>query len=108
MLQKLLQCVTGLAQHTHLQLQDESLSISVRCMHNQKSYHFKVRPSTVLIRVYHGLLQQLAQDVPCVVRDVSDMQLVCYGHVLSRYESIYENNILSGDKIDMFLSQIGD
>lgn len=91
-----------------LQVQDESLSISVKCMHNQKSYHFKVRPSTVLIRVYHGLLQQLAQDVPCVVKSVSEMQLVCYGHVVKRYESIHENNIESGDKLDMLLSQVGD
>jgi len=88
-------------------VQDESLSISVKCMHNQKSYHFKVRPSTLLIRVYHGLLQKLAQDVPCVVEDVSEMQLVCYGHVLIRYETIHENNIESGDQLDMFMSQIG-
>ena len=91
-----------------LQLQGESLSFSVRCMHNQRSYHFKVRPTTVLNRVYRALLLELAQEVPCVVRDMSDMQLLCYGNVLTRFLSVYENNILSGDEVDMFLSQKGD
>lgn len=60
-----------------LQLQDESLSIiSVRCHYNQSIFHFKVRPSTRLDTVCHALLSKLAQEVPCVVRDMSDMRLL--------------------------------
>jgi hypothetical protein len=90
-----------------LQLQDESLSISVWCVHNQMLFHFKVRPSTVLDRVYHALLRELAQDVPCVVRDVSDMRLLLIGNILNQRKSIQANNILPGDQLEMFLSNWG-
>ena len=104
----LLQCVSGLARYMPLQLQDESLSISVWCEHNQVLFHFKVRPSTVLIKLYHALLIQLAEDVPCVVRGVSDMRLLLLGNILNQYMSIEENEIVPGDQLDMVLPQVGD
>ncbi len=91
-----------------LQLQDESLSISVWCEHIQVLFHFKVRPSTPLIRVYQALFIQLAEDVPCVVRGVCDMRLLLLGNILNQYMSIEENEIVPGDQLDMVLPQVGD
>ena len=91
-----------------LQLQDESLLISVQCHHNQSIFHFRVRPSTVLDAVCHALFRELAQEVPCAVKVVSDMRLLLFGNVKKRFLSVQENNILPGDQLDMFLAQTGD
>ncbi len=69
------------------------MSISVWCEHNQKLYHFKVRPSTVLDQVIHALLGVLAQEVPCVVRAVSDMQLLLLGDIQNPRKSMQQNCI---------------